>query len=197
MEIKMKIKLTHKTAIKSLICATLLTASQAQAALVDFSVNGTINAAASGNSWGLEVGNLFTASGQFDDSIFTLDIDGSTKIFDFTSSTNNMTISFGSTVYTDEMDVFDGANMFLTASGAFDGISYLSDSVNPEFESTGFVGGPFDVTGTDYAGDYARYVDGTWDSGSYTQVAAVPVPAAIWLFGSGLLGLAGIGRRKH
>ena len=193
MEIKMKIKLTHKTAIKSLICATLLTASQAQAVLVNFSVNGTINAAASENSWGLEVGNLFTASGQFDDSIFTLDTDGSTKIFDFTSSTNNMTISFGSTVYTDEMDVFDGANMFLTASGAFDGISYLSDSVNPEFESTGFVGGLYDVTGTDSAG----YVDGTWDAGSYTQVAAVPVPAAIWLFGSGLLGLAGIGRRKH
>jgi len=193
MEIKMKIKLTHKTAIKSLICATLLTASQAQAALVNFSVNGTINQAASENSWGLEVGDLFTASGQFDDSIFTLDTDDSTKIFDFTSSTNNMTISFGSTVYTDIMDVLDGANMFLTASGAFDGISYLSDSVAPGFESTGFVGGQYDVTGTDSAG----FVDGTWDSASYTQVAAVPVPAAIWLFGSGLLGLVGIGRRKH
>jgi len=196
MEIKMKIKLTHKTAIKSLICATLLTASQAQAALVDFSVNGTIGAAASGNSWGLEVGNLFTASGQFDDSIFTLDTDGSTKIFDFTSSTNNMTISFGNTVYTDEMDVLDGANMFLTASGVFDGISYLSDSVEPGFESTGFVGGEYDVTGTDSV-ELELYVDGTWNAGSYTQVAAVPVPAAIWLFGSGLLGLAGIGRRKH
>lgn len=29
-----------------------------------------------------------------------------------------------------------------------------------------------------------------------TQVAAVPVPAAMWLFGSGLLGLAGIVRKK-
>lgn len=28
------------------------------------------------------------------------------------------------------------------------------------------------------------------------QVSAVPVPAAIWLFGSGLLGLVGIARRK-
>ena len=37
------------------------------------------------------------------------------------------------------------------------------------------------------------------DTGTGTdacQVAAVPVPAAVWLFGSGLLGLAGIARRK-
>jgi hypothetical protein len=30
-----------------------------------------------------------------------------------------------------------------------------------------------------------------------TQVAAVPVPAALWLFGAGLLGLAGVARRKN
>jgi len=29
------------------------------------------------------------------------------------------------------------------------------------------------------------------------EVAAVPVPAAVWLFGSGLLGLIGVARRKH
>jgi len=28
------------------------------------------------------------------------------------------------------------------------------------------------------------------------NVSAVPVPAAIWLFGTGLIGLAGIARRK-
>jgi len=41
----------------------------------------------------------------------------------------------------------------------------------------------------------------TWGSGasadSYTlNVGAVPVPAAVWLFGSGLLGLVGMARRK-
>lgn len=30
----------------------------------------------------------------------------------------------------------------------------------------------------------------------YKDVAAVPVPAAVWLFGSGLLGLIGVARRK-
>jgi hypothetical protein len=29
-----------------------------------------------------------------------------------------------------------------------------------------------------------------------TQVQPVPVPAAVWLFGSGLLGLVGVARRK-
>ncbi|MBI5783055.1 MAG: VPLPA-CTERM sorting domain-containing protein, partial [Gammaproteobacteria bacterium] len=28
------------------------------------------------------------------------------------------------------------------------------------------------------------------------DVAVVPVPAAVWLFGSGLLGLIGVARRK-
>jgi hypothetical protein len=35
----------------------------------------------------------------------------------------------------------------------------------------------------------------TW--ATFTPAAAVPVPAAVWLFGSGLLGLIGIARRKE
>lgn len=33
-------------------------------------------------------------------------------------------------------------------------------------------------------------------SGTVAGVSAVPVPAAVWLFGSGLIGLVGVGRRK-
>ena len=33
-------------------------------------------------------------------------------------------------------------------------------------------------------------------AGAYTDVSAVPVPAAVWLFGSGLLGLVGVARCK-
>jgi len=36
-----------------------------------------------------------------------------------------------------------------------------------------------------------------WDDASLTATApAVPVPAAVWLFGSGILGLVGVARRK-
>lgn len=38
----------------------------------------------------------------------------------------------------------------------------------------------------------------TWDQmfQTHVQVSAVPIPAAAWLFGSGLLGLIGVARRK-
>ena len=34
-------------------------------------------------------------------------------------------------------------------------------------------------------------------SGTFNPAAVVPVPAAVWLFGSGLLGLLGVARRKR
>jgi len=40
------------------------------------------------------------------------------------------------------------------------------------------------------------HVQGFGDGGSESFVNTVPVPAAVWLFGSGLLGLVGIARRK-
>jgi len=38
--------------------------------------------------------------------------------------------------------------------------------------------------------------DATWDYTLSFTVASVPVPPAVWLFGSGLIGLIGIARRK-
>ena len=37
----------------------------------------------------------------------------------------------------------------------------------------------------------------TGPGGCSDWVAAVPVPAAVWLFGSGLLGLVGVARRRQ
>ncbi len=39
---------------------------------------------------------------------------------------------------------------------------------------------------------------GIWDSSNFTEfsITAVPVPAAAWLFGSALIGLAGVKRKK-
>jgi len=53
--------------------------------------------------------------------------------------------------------------------------------------------GPGDVTVWTIAGDGVSLGDTTMTA----TVAAVPVPAAAWLFGSALLGLAGISRKKH
>jgi hypothetical protein len=50
------------------------------------------------------------------------------------------------------------------------------------------------VVNVDFGEEYIT--DLTFDPGQLTLAAAVPVPAAIWLFGSGLLGLVGIAKRK-
>ena len=39
-------------------------------------------------------------------------------------------------------------------------------------------------------------IDATTGVVSYNSVSAVPVPAAVWLFGSGLMGLVGVARRR-
>jgi hypothetical protein len=57
----------------------------------------------------------------------------------------------------------------------------------------------FGVTGNGNAGKVQSYVLGTnltLTSAGVLQVSSVPLPAAVWLFGSGLLGLIGVGRRK-
>jgi hypothetical protein len=55
--------------------------------------------------------------------------------------------------------------------------------------SQGFIDGPFP--------GFKVYLDiGSGNSMYVTSVSSVPVPAAVWLFGSGLLGLIGVARRK-
>jgi hypothetical protein len=48
---------------------------------------------------------------------------------------------------------------------------------------------------TTYGGKF--HIDGATGTVSYLGVSAVPVPAAVWLLGSGLVGLVGISRRKQ
>ena len=59
--------------------------------------------------------------------------------------------------------------------------------------------GDFDMFLSDITnGDsrFAAHIHDCSGSNSCSAVSAVPVPAAVWLFGSGLLGLAGLARRK-
>ncbi|MEA2079375.1 MAG: VPLPA-CTERM sorting domain-containing protein, partial [Pseudomonadota bacterium] len=55
-------------------------------------------------------------------------------------------------------------------------------------------GGNSPVDGRFYIDDI--YLEDTDDINLNNPVSAVPIPAAVWLFGSGLLGLIGIARRK-
>lgn len=50
--------------------------------------------------------------------------------------------------------------------------------------------------GSDWGGFFGAAVSERWNIKITALPTVVPVPAAVWLFGSGLLGLAGIARRK-
>ena len=72
----------------------------------------------------------------------------------------------------------------------------MGDPVTLSFSSTNFTTSTNGVaeavtsTGVEYLTGFTASSDGT------VTGALVPVPAAVWLFGSGLLGLVGIARRK-
>jgi hypothetical protein len=71
----------------------------------------------------------------------------------------------------------------ITWSGVY-GTAYTLD-----YHATVPLGDPSNFGGVQYALHLVGIVN-------EAQVSAVPVPAAVWLFGSGLLGLVGIARRK-
>ncbi len=97
-----------------------------------------------------------------------------------------------------------------TGIGSFNGNITIGSLLTADFTQLSF----YDLTG----GDYQFFGDVTYTGGSMMgnltggridgvtnansvvaklgQITVVPVPAALWLFGSGLLGLAGIARRK-
>lgn len=72
-------------------------------------------------------------------------------------------------------------------SGWFSDGSVIPDNL-PATYSALLVGFEFDAAGTEIGSVFATV--------NSVTVSAVPVPAAAWLFGSGLLGLLGIARRK-
>lgn len=88
-------------------------------------------------------------------------------------SSSNGTQSFGLTLYSLDIGAFSGLDYKIlpyTLEQADYAIFYIEDT---------------DATGTTYLA-----------TGILTSVTVVPIPAAVWLFGSGLIGLIGVARRK-
>ena len=80
-----------------------------------------------------------------------------------------------------------GINLYSLDTGAFSGLDYKIL--------------PYTLEQADYAIFYIEDTDSTGTiylaTGYLTSVAVVPIPAAAWLFGFGLVGLIGVARRKN
>lgn len=85
---------------------------------------------------------------------------------------------------------FLGGDSSKKGFGALDFYSFTNDPNTFALVSTKLTGGG----GGD--GKFTLASNGTLTFNAPSAPAAVPVPAAAWLFGSGLLGLVGIGRRR-
>ena len=94
------------------------------------------------------------------------------------------------------LEFFNGANS-LGVTSLMTATQYATNQ--PTYGSESFSGFYFtDVTGVNL-NVLSNYGDGFYYSAhevGFDTVSAVPVPAAVWLFGSGLIGLFGLRRKK-
>ncbi len=167
----------------------LLWGMNAEAALVSGNVTGTVDTFADpGNIFGLGLGDTIELNVVFDDAGLT-GMGGETVFFNLPGNTMEFTV--GLLTFTEDMDTAGGVGPTLFF---FDGV--LSEiKYDTQFGSSGlFFSFIQFFEGSDDAGNG---IGGNWDMGSYTESPVViPLPPAVWLFGSGLIGLIGIARRK-
>jgi hypothetical protein len=158
------------------LCAALMMASTAEAALVNYHFSGTIDS-------GSLIGETYSGSFAYDN--LTLTHSGAESIglsalaFNILSSV----YSLSNADFTPTADFIDGSLL---------GVSYLVSGIDPSFALVSASGSvlPEDVAYFSY-----QTVSGDSGFGSLT-ITSVPVPATVWLFGSGL-GLLALIRRKN
>ena len=182
--------------------ATALTLSAAsfgaQAASIEFNYQftGTVTG-----------GSLATAGGPLN-AFFTADSDGDgfIELGDF-----DETLGYGGKAdRTPTRFALRNANNSIAFPGLVAGTSTASTLTVDSFGN--ITGGSVTLNASTpgtFNGDLALDVDaGTWTleaggivqssgTGAFAQVSAVPVPAAVWLFGSALIGLTGVARRRR
>ncbi|WP_101758710.1 VPLPA-CTERM sorting domain-containing protein [Oceanicoccus sp. KOV_DT_Chl] len=180
--------------------ALALVAAQSQAALFDVSVaiSGTTSGAAIGGATGSTTGS---GSGT---------LDTGTGVISFSSVSNATTPVTNAFVYGVATVDTIGLSSSTTATDCVENGGLLPTCPNVPLNVSGPIGNLSEVYGGSATGtgDIFTLVavgdqgSGITSNNSYTftigaeQVSEVPVPAAAWLFGSAIVGLAGIGRKR-
>ena len=147
------------------------------------------------NFFGLDVGDLITGEVNFDPAA----AQGLTVLFSDPNNTDTLTMDFNGTILTDQDDDSNAASVTFTDNtfSVIDGIGFESGGpfgpTQPwgELAILGFLSNPGSQSRVEN-----RNAGGTlvMRAGNL-QTPAVPIPSAVWLLGSGLLGMIGI-RRK-
>jgi hypothetical protein len=96
-------------------------------------------------------------------------------------------------IFADRLN-FTGVNFFGSTGPSFDFFSMNFTALPPPSVSMVEIG--LGVLGDWQSGSFSPILDVNYTGASVT-VNEVPLPAAVWLFGTGLLGLAGIARRRN
>jgi hypothetical protein len=171
------------------------TASVSHAATYSFSIVGTVDVGEEffglgSNSWGLSAGDTIIASGMFTTSLTggVGNESGVVEFGQFDGNTLTIETSSGGDIASESGD--DG---YLTnpasltfSDGALSHFDFLASSAG----ATGFNSS---FTSFDNLGGGTLF--GTWDTN--VTLSEVPIPAAAWLFGSALLTLAGLSKKKR
>jgi hypothetical protein len=126
-----------------------------------------------------------------------------------TGGAGNLQIKLTDTDYTGSPSALTGS-FGGTTIGSVD-FDFLYDNANAQFGGTSFFDpaatatNPFSGTGTGSVSLSAPYSltiiadishSGDGSTSFDAEIQAIPVPAAVWLFGTGLLGLVGVARRR-
>ncbi len=198
----------------------------AQAATITFAYEGIIDFAAGGAAFDAFLGETLRIEYTFDDTAMgNVDLNASSSAGGYTLSTYTATVGSNSYngVGSSSSDISVTDDTFSNGSSFFDRYLVTPDGVGPVGPAIGglaFRGARIeflDSTMTAITGDGLPLIqpdpsafdalllrisfDDNDDfegrlSASIVTVSAVPVPAAAWLFGSGLLAMLGLARRK-
>lgn len=203
-----------KLLVRAIFAITVLaTASSVNAALIQYEFNGTVR------------NSTFTLTGvsQGDSAVITVGLDngGSSNINQVWTAADLQSVTFdfnNGAILTTFLSPFGGG--LINSAGSFQtdaagtltsvmtnwsdgliGTDWISN--DPGIPSLWWLDG-FNPIYQNASGQLASIVlpinipgtPGLLDPASWTQVSAIPVPAAVWLFGTALVGLLGFGRRK-
>lgn len=153
---------------------------------IDSNITGVAGLDIDGTTW-----DMTLHDGTFED-LLSAQPDNAYYTESFANSATLALISFTNSVpepvYGDFIGCVPGSICRLSTAYTFNGTHYDTYNDNVQPGGDGFSGSK-----VYYQNNMIQASLATWE---LSTVPAVPVPAAVWLFGSGLLGLVGAARRK-